>query len=230
MVFLCQFLWLAPQHRAWKPLQLPPLVSIQGLKNTPAASTLSTAAFATFLACLLPKCLLVLKLAAFRRSTQGLENQPAAYPLPHLLLPRSWPACCLSSTHVCCQMVVLCQFLWLAPVRFAKVNAGLEKTPSSFHPWPQSRALKSLQLPALATSACWAWNFHFSTVQKVTLDSAVCGRRQPAEKPRAGKINLQLLRFSAPGFATFLACLLPKPLPFPPTPVAKWCFYASSFG
>ena len=166
MVFLCQFLWLAPQHRAWKPPAASTLGLNPRLEKHPCSFHLSTAAFATFLACLLPKCLLVLKLAAFRRPTQGLENRPAAYPLPHLLLPRSWPACCLSSTHVCCQMVFLCQFLWLAPGRFAKVNVGLEKTPSSFHPWPQSRALKSLQLPALATSACWAWNFHFLRFRK----------------------------------------------------------------
>ena len=129
------------------------------------------------------------------------------------------------STYVCCQMVFLCQLLWLAFGRFPKINPGLEKHPCSFHPWPllwrgvsmpvplistwplsenKPRAWKTpLQLPLMAStqglkntpaastlghscfchvpglhvwlSACWAWNFHFSTVQKVTLDSAVCG-------------------------------------------------------
>ena len=97
----CQCLWLAPGRFAkvnpWlenPPLQLPPL---------------ATAAFATFLACLLPKCLLGLKLLFFYGSESdvrqcglwpdnqlknpGLEKPTCSfYPLPHLLLPRSWPA------------------------------------------------------------------------------------------------------------------------------------------
>ena len=81
------------------------------------------------------------------------------YPLPHLLLPRSWPACCLSppvSTYVCCQIVFLCQFLWLAPGGFPKVNAELEKplAASLLGLNPRIEKLKNtLQLPPLATAA-----------------------------------------------------------------------------
>ena len=100
--------------------------------------------------------------------------------------------------------------------------------PCSFHPWPQLHLPRSW--PACCLSACWAWNCHFPTVQKMTLDSAVSSGGQPAEKPKGLKNTPPLPQFAAPAFATFLACLLSKPLPFPPTSVATWCFYASSFG
>ena len=106
---------------AWPPAAST--LATQGLKSTPVLAGLETC-----------RC---------RKVNPRLQYPPAAYPLPHLLLPRSWPACCLSSTHVCCQMVFLCEFLWLAPGRFPKVNAGLEKHPSSFNPWPQSRFPRS---------------------------------------------------------------------------------------
>jgi hypothetical protein len=52
--------------------------------------------------------------------------------------------------------------------------------------------------------------FHFPTVQKMTLDSAVSSGGQPAEKPKGLKNTPPLPQFAAPAFATFLACLLPK--------------------
>ena len=69
------------------PLQLPSLVSIQGLKTPPLQlpplarawktplqlPSLATAAFATFLACLLPKCLLGLKLSFFSGSANDVR-------------------------------------------------------------------------------------------------------------------------------------------------------------
>ena len=54
------------------------------------------------------------------------------------------------------------------------------------------------------------------------LDSAVCGHNQlknpGLEKHPAASTLCRTC------FATFLACLLPKPLPFSPTSVAKWVF------
>ena len=103
---------------------------------------------------------------------------------------------------------------------------GLERLPCSVHPCLQLLLPRSW--PACCLSARWAaWNFHCSTVQKVTLDH--CGL-WPGTFTRASKTSLQLPlpqpgRFlkvncglwHSPGpqkppsaaFATFLACLLP---------------------
>ena len=62
--------------------------------------------------------------------------------------------------------------------------------------------------------ACWAWNFRFSRVQKVTLETAVCGLLGPM-KPSAGccfPISDRCQRSTTRLPKTFTGLLVPVPL------------------
>ena len=79
---------------------------------------------------------------------------------------------------------------------------GAWKTPQQLPPLASIQGFKISAASSLGHICLLGLKLSFSTVQKVTLDSAVCGLSTTS--------YLQLLPFSAPAFATFLACLLPK--------------------
>ena len=120
-----------------------------------------------------------------------------------LLLPCSWPACCLSPSpfhpHLLPNGVSM-------PVPLVSTSTQGLKNPLQLPPLVSTQGLKNTTAASTLSHSCFC---HVPGLPVAKVLAGLETWRFPKVNPRLGKPACSL-PFAAPPFATFLACLLPK--------------------